>query len=144
MYNSGTIFGSDKVTRNDTESTFTRIYPGNELFILQSYKIRTFAMIYNFIFIFTHYRKQQIFGQYQTDLFFGVGIMSFDEHIVDIGTYSQSCIRRQCPGSGSPGQKICVVFVFQFKLRNAGGIFHIAVTARLVQLVRAKTGSGSG
>ena len=62
-------------------------------------------------------------------------------------------IRRQCPGRGGPSQEVEIAFgsveeffaplvADDFELRRAGGILHVAVAARLVQLVGRKSRAG--
>ena len=105
VYYSRTIFGSNKVTCHHAESTITRIYPGNKLFVFQSHKVSTFHFGKHFVLCFAHYRAQQVFGQYQIYRLFGVWILSFYQHIIDVWSYGQCCIRRKCPGRSCPGKE---------------------------------------
>ncbi len=96
---------------------------------------------------------QQVFSQNQCDRNTGVRIEGFYFYIPDLRTHYQRCIRGQCPRCGGPGQKTEIgIHIFKqkfrafvadgFKLGHDGGVFHIAVAARLVQFVRTQPGSG--
>ena len=178
MYDTRTIFGSYIVARNDTErlsrslfpasvfGCFNRFYPRNQLFVLHAYQVCTFIFAHNlernqlvtrFVVFQRHafcllveMSVKQRFGKNHSHLVTIVSIVSLYGYVVNLRAYTKSSIRRQCPRSCGPCDKIrCTPFshfrlrVLHLKLSYDRKILHVAVTSRLVQLVRAQSGTGS-
>ena len=89
-----------------------------------------------------------------------VGVVALDSHIVDLGAHTQGCVAGQSPGSRRPCDDFkifkpridlaqdfldhLVSGLFHLELSGNRLVFHLAVAARLVQLVRTQAGTGSG
>ena len=148
MHNARTIVGGNVVAGNDAECALARIDPRNELFVFFAHQVGAFATPYDvglFAQLFGVCRQAR-FGQNVSGSSFGVRIFAFHGHIVDFRTDAQGRIRRQCPRCCSPRKAVGIgaeAVAFQFELCRAGGIFHIAVTAGLVQFVRTQACAGS-
>ena len=171
MYDTRTIFGSYIVARNDTErlsrslfpapvfGCFNRFYPRNQLFVLHAYQVCTLIFAYNlernqlvarFVVFQRHAFRllvemsiKQRLGKNHSHLVTIVSIVSLYGYVVNLRAYTKSSIRRQCPRSCGPCDKIrCTPFshfrlrVLHLKLSYDRKILHVAVTSRLVQLVR--------
>ena len=88
-----------------------------------------------------------------------VRIVAFNSHIFDFLTHAQRSVRRQSPRRGGPSQDAKIIgkrFMGSFnnaaykrmlgvgysKSCSDGGVLHVAVATRLIQLVRAQTCTG--
>ena len=143
-----------------------RFHPRNKLFVFHAYQIRSFIFTHYFernqfvtrliVFQGKFFRFlvkvsiEQGFCQYYSHLFSGISVVSLHGHIVYFRSYAQCRIRRQCPRSSGPCQEIrrspfrhFGFRILHLELSYHSGVFHITVTARLVQLVRAQSCSGS-
>ena len=96
---------------------------------------------------------QQLFGQDNGDRFGRIRIERLYFYVTDCGPYGQRGIRRQRPRRGRPRHEVQRPFdpfeqrlAFRVandpELRRAGRVLHVAVAARLVQLVVAEPRAG--
>ena len=143
-----------------------RFHPRNKLFVFHAYQIRSFIFTHyfernQFVTRLIVFQRQffrflvkvsikQSFRQHYGHLFPSISVVSLHSHIVYFRSYAQCRIRRQCPRSSGPCQEIrrspfrhFGFRILHLELSYHSGVFHITVTARLVQLVRAQSCSGS-
>ena len=122
MYDTGTIFGSDIVALDNTESTLTRVNPRDKLLIFSTYKVRThtfseYAIRDYFIarIIRIHIqlctlriekRVDKRFCHDKNSTFRIIRIKAIDGNILNFRTDTKSSIRRQSPWSSSPSKEI--------------------------------------
>ena len=92
---------------------------------------------------------EQRLGQHDGLLLTGIGVVGAHGHVVDFRTHAEGRVRGQRPGCGGPCQEVgraparhLGFGVADAELRHDGGILHVAVAARLVQLVGREARSG--
>ena len=80
-----------------------------------------------------------------------VAVVAFDGNVFDFWANAERRVAGKRPRSCSPSQEVgCApvshfrLGVLDFELRNAGGVFDVAVATRLVQFVRTQTGACGG
>ena len=99
--------------------------------------------------------RQEVGGR-----FAGVGVVAFHRHILNFRSHAEGSVGRKGPRRGGPSndaeffesgihfaQYIShhrIAIVFHGKLCGNGLVLHIAIAARLVQLVTAQSGACSG
>ena len=95
------------------------------------------------------HRVHQVNGHYNGLFVAGVGVVGAHHVVVYRGAYGKGGVRWQCPRRGGPGQKVGGApaghhfhRVGDLKLCHARRVLHIAVAARLVELVRAEACAG--
>jgi len=110
MYDSGTIFCRYKVTCNNTERAFTRVYPWDKLFIIHAYKFGTFPFgndtVRNQLVALLVIRESQT-GSLRVEIgvytilphdsrnrHTRIGIISLNSYVRDIWSDAQCCVRR--------------------------------------------------
>ena len=157
MHDTRTVGGGHVVAQDDAERIARRLHPGDKLFVADAFEVRTLVGDRSDFELALHLggkiRPQQFFGQDDSLGGIRIGIAAFDAHVFDFGAYGQRGIRRQCPGRGGPSQEVEIAFgsveeffaplvADDFELRRTGGILHVAVAARLVQLVGRKSRAG--
>ena len=170
VYDTGTILRSHIVTQNYPERIAHRLDPRNQRLILNTCQIGTnkftghliwdiFSITVvpfkrQFCILFRKVVIEEIFGHHHRNRLCRIGIVCPNTEIVDLRTDSQSGIRRQGPRCSGPRHKIEITlypfkhfFAFgvanHLELSRTGCIFHIPITARLVQLVVAEPRTGS-
>ncbi len=105
-------------------------------------------------------RVLQCRGHYIRGRFARIGIETFHQRVADGRSHAEGGVRRQCPRRGGPCQEAEVLHAPGFhperpfglgiafgqhpELRHAGRVLHVAVAARLVQLVRAQSRARRG
>ena len=99
--------------------------------------------------LFVEVGVEQCLGQHDGHLLARVAVPGADGDVVDLRTHAERRIRRKGPRRGGPGQKVGRAPALHLGLRVAdaelshdGRILHVAVAARLVQLVRRKARTG--
>ena len=85
------------------------------------------------------------FSHHRADGFGGVGVVRAHAYIFNIGSHAERGVGGQRPGRGGPGEEHRLsparhlgLRVENVELRCGGRVLHVAVAARLVQLVRTK------
>ena len=176
MYDTRTVFRSYIVARDYPESLlrsflpasvfryFHRFHPRNQLFVFHSYQVSTLILTYHlernqfvarlvvfqcqFFRLLVEVCIQQRLGQYHSDFLSCITVISLYGHIVNLRTDTQCRIRRQCPRSSGPCDKVRRTPLCHFRFRVLHlelsyhrCILHVTVTARLVQLVRTQSGT---
>ena len=86
------------------------------------------------------------FGEDIDGLLLGVGVLSFDSNVVNLRTYAEGSVRRQCPRSGCPREEEDRqlgfderTIVYQSELGCASRIFYVPIAAGLVEFVGTET-----
>ena len=171
--NARTVFGGYIVARDDAEgvgflvhnllvvSQFARVNPREQLLVMDAHKVgalhfgndvaRVLVVEIGAETRFCHHHRARLLG---------VGVLGLNSHVVDFRTNAERGVRWQGPRCCGPGQNIKLLVVgvgfrqnilnkFVFSVSNlelcgAGGVLHVAVATRLVQLVSRKACSRSG
>ena len=106
VYDTSTILCGNVVTRDYTESIIllnnglavlycTRLHPGHQLLVLDTYEVRTLTLPNDFKFsalFCLEVRRQEILSYYIYGLLIGVGILTLNSHIVNLRTYAKCSI----------------------------------------------------
>ena len=160
-----TVFDGYEVARDDAESTFAGIDPRNELLVLHTGQVRAFPFAHHLIwdefvallvvlqFQFGSLRieisMEQILAQDHRLRDARVRIIGLNRHVGKGRADTERRVRRQGPGSSRPGQEERVAEaghlrfrVEDAELRGTRRILHVAIAARLVQLVRTQARAG--
>ena len=161
MYDTCTVFGSNIVTGNHLESIAHRLDGRHQLLILHAHEVRTLVSAYDAVgnelltfFIFRHFPSvgnvalgrqvgiQTGLCQNQCNRVGGIGIVGLNSHVVNLRAYAECGIGCQGPGSRGPCQEVrssppchLRLGVLHLEHRRTGGVLHVTVAARLVQLV---------
>ena len=158
MHDSGTVLDRHVVGHDHAKSVAlqfvqSRPDPRDQLFVPNAVQFRAGIFAHDgIVFDFGpgHRLFEQVFGQDDGLFFPRIGIGADHLHIAEIRPYGQRHVARQCPRRGRPREEIEIApdrrfaareqeFAFgvadHFELRRAGGVLHIAVAPRLVQLV---------
>ena len=161
VYDTCTILCGHIVTRNHTECFVflhyhlvvlqsTRLHPRHQLLVVQAHEVSAFSSPQNlwlFLFAKLEICRQTRLCQDVDGFLIRVRILSLDGHIVNLGAYTESRVGWKCPRRGCPCEDIsrCILIIqsarsfFEEELRCHRRVFHIAITTRLVQLMRGKT-----
>ena len=167
MYNSCTIFCRHVISRNDTESAISQwryewkkllVFHTNQVWAeITSYNLPRYHLISFFIrteFCITtcliKVSRQTLFCKYHSFWFSSVPIVCLYCHILNFRSNTKSRVSSKCPWSCCPCNEVSLsplchlrTWILYFELCRNSSIFYIPVTSRLIQLVRAESGSGS-
>ena len=166
MYDTRTIFHRHIVAGDYPESTFSRIDPRDQLLVMHAGQFRSFPFAdhferHQFIARFIigqsqiggfriEIHIQQVLSQNSRHRHTCIWIIGLNSHISEIWTHTKSRVGRQSPRSSGPCQeeRFAKSRHLRFRIENAelsrtSRILHVAITPRLVQLMRAKPRSGS-
>ena len=153
VHDARTVRCGHVVAHDHAERVARRLYPGDQLLVtdpLQFGPHPAFARdLVASLNLLGEVRCDEVLGEDDRLGFVGIGVAAFDLHVFDRGAYGQRGVRRQGPRRGRPRQEIERPFgvaeeLFAFRvaddpeLRRARRVLHVAVAARLVQLVRRK------
>ena len=165
----GTVIGSDIVARNHLEGIAHGLDGGHQLLVLHTHEVGTLITghdaIGNQLFatrIFGHIATigngtlcgqigiQTSLGEHQCYLVGSIRIIGLHSDIVDFGTYAECRISSQRPRCRRPGKEIrCTPLchlglrILHLELCGTGGVLHVTIATRLVQLVRRQARTGS-
>ena len=141
------------------------LHPWHQLLIAHTYKLRTFPAAY---YLIRHYlvallvfikrllvssgfevSRQQGLAEYCCQFFASVGIIGAHGHVVEFRAYAESRVGRKSPWGSGPCQKCRGAPASHFGLgieygedSRGRGVFHVAVAARLIELMRTQTCTG--
>ncbi len=155
MYDTRTVLGGYVVARNDTESVAVGLCPRDKLLILHTDEVGAFAApeyLWGFAQLFAVGCQTRLRQQVESR-YLGIGILPAHHHIVNLRSYTEGGIARQCPRRGRPCKGIegtppvplkegvkrigqCLIKFLNLELGGAGGVFYITVATGLVQLMR--------
>ncbi len=157
VYDARTVGGGHVVARDDAERIAVGFYPRDQLFVADAdefFAAPAFARHFvGALHLLGKVSGNQVAGQDDGLLRLGIGVGAAHLDVFDRGADGQRRIRGQRPGSGRPGQEAerAVVGAEELfargvahdaELRRAGRVLHVAVAARLVQLVGRETRAG--
>ena len=156
-----TVFGRHVVARNNTESAFTRVHPREERFVFQTDEVGTFAApndlwLYRLTFfvrsadVLLISRETRFREDDHLPLWGGREGFSLYSHVVNLRPYTQGGVGRQRPRRRRPRNDVHISLpcgegqggVLYLEPCRARKVLHIAVTARLVQLMRTQARAG--
>ena len=163
VYDTRTVLGGYIVARNHTERllgshlplavlvSLNGLNPIDQLLIADTNQIGTLVATILFngvgtLQLLVEDRGQQLASHDNRLRLLVVGVEALDTNVVDLRTYGQRSIRGQSPRRGGPSQEeqlalnvleqvLALLITNNTELSRAGGILHIAVATRLVQLV---------
>ena len=153
MHDARTVRRSHIVAYDHAERVAHRLYPGDQLLVTDALQFGPHPAfsrdLVGPLHLLGEVRCDEVFGEDDRLRLFGVGVAALDLDVFDRGAYGQRGVRRQGPRRGRPRQEIerpldIAEELFAFRvaddpeLRRACRILHVAVAARLVQLVRRK------
>ena len=145
------------------------LHPRHELLVVHAFEVGTLHAVYDapgalllgFVecgqFTFLHFLLRIEVGSETTLGHDGchwlaiVGVVGLHGHVVNLRSYAERHVRRQCPRCRRPCQEVslavvgpCLLRVNDLELCRNSGVFHVTVATRLIELVRAQTGTGGG
>ena len=92
---------------------------------------------------------EQRLGQHDGHLLARVGVPRAHGHVIEFRTHAEGRVRRQGPRRGGPGEEVgrapalhSGLGVLDAELSHHGGVLHVAVASRLVQLVGREPRAG--
>ena len=157
VHDARTVRSGHVVADDHAECVAHRLHPREQLLVADAFQFGAFPhLVHDFVgalHLFGEVGTQQLLGQDDRLRPVGIGIAAFDLHVFDCGTHGQRGVRRQGPWRCGPGEEVEVAFdTFEEllapgvadhpELRRAGRVLHVAVAARLVQLVGREARSG--
>ncbi len=146
MHYSRSFGGGDIVAKNHPEGALAGVEPRKELLVAHAFKFRSLDFAgKDFIFGFAvEPCSDQVFRDNVSRGDSGIRIRAAHLHIVDLGADAESAVAGKSPRGGRPGKEIQIILAHDLKLHAAGSVFHVAITAGLVEFVRTQARSGSG
>ena len=169
MHDAGTVLGGDIVSGDHAESALVRTEPGDELLVADLEKVRALVLsrqhivrdelVPGLVGVKGHLGglgiepgADQRLCQHVHGLAAGIGIVRTDADIIDVRAHAKGGVGRQCPGGGGPGEDVEREALLEealgtgvandLELHGGSGVLHVAVAARLVELMGAEAGSG--
>ena len=144
MHYAGTVFRSNIVSQNHAEGAFARIEPRDELLVAHALQFGTLEAAREH-FVRNLVTKPSAYQSLREDVggrSSGIWIGAPDLYVIYVRAYAESGVARKGPWGCGPCEEVQVLFAHHLELRAAGGVLHVAVAARLVELVRTQTCPG--
>ena len=154
MHDTRTVGRGHVVAHDHAEGIAHRPHPREQLLVADALElgslVNTILDLERSLHLLGEVGRHQLARQNDGLRLVGIGVAALDAHIVDRGAYGQRRIRRQRPRRRRPGQEVelaldalekafAAFVAHHAELRRAGRVLHVAVAARLVQLVGRET-----